>query len=149
MSRQRVLPPVEVLVRWRDEGLTQQQIADRVNTTDERIVSGELAQVTRSAVSVALVRADKADQRNRYSAEIPWSPIRPEHQKDHSLTMLRTWARVNSSDATLPQKARDRYERFAARLERDNVVVDYNEQSGFSLVPRRPGVDTGLIRAPN
>lgn len=140
---------MEVLVRWRDEGLTQQQIADRVNTTDERIVSGELAQVTRSAVSVALVRADKSDQRNRYSAEIPWSPIRPEHQKDHSLTMLRTWARVNSSDATLPQKARDRYERFAARLERDNVVVDYNEQSGFSLVPRRPGVDTGLIRAPN
>lgn len=140
---------MEVLVRWRDEGLTQQQIADRVNSTDERIVSGELAQVTRSAVSVALVRADKSDQRNRYSAEIPWSPIRPEHQKDHSLTMLRTWARVNSSDATLPQKARDRYERFAARLERDNVVVDYNEQSGFSLVPRRPGVDTGLIRAPN
>lgn len=136
-------------MRWRDEGLTQQQIADRVNSTDERIVSGELAQVTRSAVSVALVRADKSDQRNRYSAEIPWSPIRPEHQKDHSLTMLRTWARVNSSDATLPQKARDRYERFAARLERDNVVVDYNEQSGFSLVPRRPGVDTGLIRAPN
>ncbi|MGV1037268.1 MAG: hypothetical protein ACOYD0_09620 [Candidatus Nanopelagicales bacterium] len=148
MSRQRVLPPVEVLVQWRDEGLTQQQMADRVNTTDERIVRGELAPVTRSAVSVALVRADQADQRNRYAAEIPWSPIRPKHQKDHLLTMLRTWARVNAGDATLPDRARDRYERFAARLEHDDVVVDYNEESGFSLVPRRPGVDAGLIRVP-
>lgn len=135
-----------MLVRWRDEGLTQQQIADRVNATDERITSGEVAPVTRSAVSVALVRADKADQRSRYAVEVPWSPIRPEHQKDHLLTMLRTWARVNAGDATLPDAARDRYERFAARLERDHLVVDYDEESGFSLVPRRPGIDAGLIR---
>lgn len=148
VSRERILPPVATLLRWRDEGLTQQQMADRVNSTDPRVVAGEVRPVTRSAVSVALTRADEADQRARYTDEVPWSPIRPEHQKDPLLTMLRTWARINRGDTTIPDTNRARFDSFRRRLERDQQVVDYDPGIGFHLVPRESDIDTGLIRVP-
>ena len=149
MSRHRILPDVDVLLSWRAEGLTQQQMADRINEANKREHGSDFAPVTRSAVSVALSRADKADARPRYPEQIPWSPIAPEHQKSHLLTLLRTWARVVNEDPTVPDAARRRYENFRARLERDGEVVDYNETEGFVLVPRREGIDTGLIRRPD
>jgi len=148
MSRERILPPVQTLVLWRDEGLTGQQMADRVNATDERILRGDAKPVTRSAVSVALARANQADQRQRYGREIPWSPINAKHQKDHFLMLLRTWARVNRGDVAIPIDQLQRYENFAARAARENVVVDYDPIVGFQLVPRRPKIDKGLIREP-
>lgn len=148
VSRERTLPDVEVLVAWRAEGLTQQQMADRINESNRRVLADAYVPVTRSAVSVALSRAAKADTRPRYPNKIPWSPIAPEHQKDHLLTMLRTWARIVHEDPTVPDAARHRYERFRDRLLRDGQVVDYSAAEGFHLVDRRPGVDTGLIRDP-
>lgn len=146
MSRERALPPVGVLLRWRSDGLTQQEMAERINR-ENRARDPELPAVTRSAVSVALHRADAADARDRYSAEIPWAPIAKEHQKSHLLTILRTWARVNRDDPTLPENARRRYENFRARLERDQQVIDYDPSAGFTLVVRQPD-DDGLIRRP-
>ena len=146
MSRERVLPPVGVLLQWRTDGLTQQQMADRINRENHEH-NRDLPLVTRSAVSVALHRADAADGRDRYTAEIPWAPIAKEHQKSHLLTILRTWARVNRGDPTLPDSARQRYENFRARLERDQQVIDYNPAEGFTLVNRQ-AQDDGLIRRP-
>ena len=71
-----------------------------------------------------------------------------EHQKDHLLTMLRTWARINRGDPTVPELARRRFENFRDRLEQDGQVVDYGATEGFHLVPRRRGIDHGLIRKP-
>lgn len=147
MSRARTLPAVEVLLAWREQGLTQQQIADRINEASRARDGSEAVLVSRSAVSVALHRADAADGRDRYSAEIPWSPIAREHQKSHLLTILRTWARVNRNDPTLPDAARRRYENFRARLERDGQVINYDAAQGFHLVKRNPN-EEGLIRLP-
>ncbi len=147
MSRKRSLPPIEVMLRWRDEGLTQQQIADRINVQNATDADPGGEAISRSAVSVALHRADQADARDRYYAEIPWSPIAREHQKSHFLTILRTWARVNRDDPTLPAAARKRYESFRLRIERAQQVIDYNTATGFHLVERLPS-EHGLIREP-
>lgn len=124
-------------------------MADRINLENRAKSGADAALVTRSAVSVALHRADEADARARYSTEIPWSPIARAHQKSHLLTMLRTWARINRDDPTLPEAARHRFESFRTRLQRDGQVVDYDPTSGFHLVDRRPGIDDGLIRRPS
>ena len=148
MSRARVLPPVDQLLRWRNAGMTQQQMADLINDNNRALLGDDFTPVTRSAISVALSRAHKADKRPSYPQEIPWSPIAREHQKDHLLTMLRTWARINRGDPTVPELARRRFENFRDRLERDGQVVDYGATEGFHLVPRRRGIDHGLIRKP-
>ncbi|MGA9147739.1 MAG: hypothetical protein WBZ04_09285 [Candidatus Nanopelagicales bacterium] len=149
MSRARVLPPVGQLLQWRTAGLTQQQMADLINKENRERLGNEFTPVTRSAVSVALSRADKADQRPSYPEDIPWTPIAREHQKDHLLTMLRTGARIKRDDQSVPEAARRRYDNFRSRLQRDDQVVDYNDVDGFHLVERRAGIDDGLIRKPS
>ena len=97
--------------------------ADLINDTNRTQLGDDFTPVTRSAVSVALSRAHKADKRPSYPQEIPWSPIARTHQKDHLLTMLRTWARINHGDETVPEPARRRFENFCARLERDGLTL--------------------------
>lgn len=147
MARPQVLPNIDRVIELRNHGLTQQQIADKVNEENRKIQGVDFRPVTRSAVSVALIRAgEKGGQRPRYYDEIPWSPIRPEHYNDYRQTQLRTWARVNRGDKTIPCKMLHEFELFAKKLEEHNAVIHYDPKEGFIAVSRRPGIDTGLIR---
>lgn len=147
MARPQILPNTERLVRMRDSGMTQREIAAKVNEENRRIHGSDYRPVTRAAVSVALHRAGEVGgQRPRYEEEIPWSPIRPEHYNDYRQTQLRTWARVNRGDTNIPKRQLHEYELFRRRLEENDAVIHYDPRQGFFAVKRRPGVDTGMIR---
>lgn len=135
MSRSSSLPPLDELVRLRDSGLSQAQIAARFN-------------VSRSAVSLAFVRGNETTQRPRYVDALPWSPIKPEHNNQYPRTMLRMWARRESGE-TLSVSQSQRLESFERSLRQADEVITYEpDGGGFVRVKARIGVDTGLIRKP-
>lgn len=142
MPAPRHLPSDSTLLKWRDEGLTHQQIADRVY---ER----EGIKVTRSAVSVALHRAGET-HKIRYADEVPWERIKSVHNQEYPLTMLRTLGRRNRG---LPiSKIQDeRLDSWLNRLDEEDAVVHYEPRSerGFYYVPRLPEDGDGYVRKPS
>lgn len=148
MARPQILPNVDVLTRYRDQGMTQQQIADRVNDDNRRTMGPDYRAITRAAVSVALHRADESGgQRPRYEEEIPWSPIAKQYYNDYLRTQLRTWARINRGEQDqLTDRALREFASFKKNLEARDAVIHYDDERGFYRVKRRPGIDTGLIR---
>lgn len=138
MGAPRLLPSDSTLEKWQEEGLTHQEMADRV--LDWTGVS-----VSRSSVSAALHRAGLTN-RVRYSEVIPWSPIRSDHNHAYALSMLRILARKELGKP-VTEDQHDRFESWSKRLDEDNACVAYvyNSDAGFIYVPRRPGID-GLVR---
>lgn len=149
MARRKLLPPIETLLAWRDEGLSQAQIAARVNERNALALGSDFVAVSRSAVSLAFQRAGATgDGRARYSEHIPWSPIRPEHKNQYPHSMLRLWARESLGEALTPAQAA-RLESFRRQLNAVAEVITYDPgNGGFIPVAKRPGIDEGLIRVP-
>lgn len=141
MAATRKLPSDRELEKMLDLGLTHQEIADQVS---QQI--GE--PVTRAAVSVAVSRAGLADRRKRYDEMIPWR-VKVAHQSSYDLWMLRIAARLDRGVAVTDEE-RGRFDRWKARLDDEDLVVDYDskEETGFIYRPRRAGLDGGLIREP-
>lgn len=155
MAAHRYLPSDATLLTWRDvEGLTGQQIADRVNETNRaQMPPGEYRPVSRSAVAVALHRAGETGRsgvrtRDRYDDYLPWTPIRPEDDNHYCRQMLRLAARQDRGLPLRPEQQR-RLRYFVEMLRTQNAVIDYDpDRGGFYKVFRRDGIDTGLIRVP-
>jgi hypothetical protein len=86
---------------------------------------------------------------NRDDDLIPWF-IKEEHRWEFPIQMLRAEARRRRGAELDPQHAR-KLKGFLERLEQDGTVVHYDPDTddGFFYVPRRPGVDTDLIRQPD
>ena len=138
MAAPRFVPSDSTLAKWRDEGLTAQQIVARIK---ER----EGVEVAVGTVYAALSRAGLSD-RIRYQDYIPWR-VRSDHANAFPLIMLRLAAR-RSAGQVLPAEREAKLDRWIARLEQEDAVVAYVKDSpdGFYYVPRRHGIDTGLIR---
>lgn len=128
MPARRLIPSDSILEKWVDEGLSHQQIVDRILETENVVV-------TKSAVAAALSRAGLT-RRVRYDTHIPWSPLRPDHARAYPLAMLRFLAR---RDAGLPLTAdqSDRLDSWLKRLEEENAVVDYVYDSADGFIYRR------------
>lgn len=80
---------------------------------------------------------------------IPWE-VQVQHRWRYPLAMLRHEARRRAGmdqAADIPEKL----EAWKRNLEAENVVVHYepDTEDGFFYVPRRPGIDTDLIRVPD
>lgn len=85
MARPRIVPDKNTLQHWLDEGLTHQQMADRIyEQTGER--------VNRTAVSAALQRSGLAKKNNRYRQTVPWR-VKVGHSKAYPVRMLRLLGR--------------------------------------------------------
>lgn len=79
---------------------------------------------------------------------IPWE-VKSEHRWRYPIAMLRHEARHRAGmdqAAGIPEKLAV----WKANLEKDDLVVHYDPdtEDGFFYVPRRPGIDTDLIRVP-
>jgi hypothetical protein len=135
----KVLPPTQELQTLREQGLTCEQIADEVARKYH-------VRVTGTAISMALLRAGYPAKTPRYAAEIPWR-VRPEHNNDHDVYMLRVAARVKHGKRVSAEERR-MLDAWRRQLDDQQAVVHYHRDHGFMWVPRRPGVDTGLIREP-
>ena len=140
MAPPRYLPSVSILEGWIQNGMTHQQIADRI-----RQDSG--VTVSRSTVSAALSKAGLTN-RTRYDQQIPWR-VAVEHNRHHLLNMLRLAARQDAG-ADLDDEQVKLIENFRRRLKESGAVVAYERDSpdGWYLVKARPK-DTGLIRIPD
>lgn len=140
MAPPRYLPSTSILVKWvREEGLTHQQCADRVERE-----SG--VRVSRASISAALSKAGETN-RVRYDDVIPWK-VRVEHSHHHLLNMLRLAGRASRGEQLEGRDAKN-LESFTRRLDEAGAVVAYVPETdeGWFLVNRRP-TDTGLIRIP-
>lgn len=140
MGRKRILPSDTTLQKWVEEGLTHDQIADRIG---ER----EGYRPGRSSVSAALSKAGFTN-RVRYDEFIPWSPISIEHNGHKFLQNLRVGARI-AAGLNVSKGARQRFENFASNLLSANAIVVYfyDTDKGFYAVHREPD-EVGLVRPP-
>lgn len=133
MSRPRIVPDVGTLVHWvEDEGLTHEQIADRIfETTGQR--------PARTTVSVALSRAGKSEPRRRFKEEIPWR-LKGADIKAYPVRMLRLLGHRRAGDE-LNSDENKRLDSWLATLEREGAVVAWDPDSTPSVfyVDREPG----------
>lgn len=139
MPAQRRIPSESQLAKWVKDGLSHNEICDRIEKeTGYR--------PGRSTVSAALSRAGLTN-RVRYDDVIPWKRISVDHNTHYALTMLRTAARIKHGLDVNPRDL-SRFQAWKERLDEANAVVhyEYNSPEGFYYVPRRKGVDKGLIR---
>lgn len=139
MPAKRIIPSDSILEHWVQDGLTLEQMRDRVEE-DTGIRPGK------STISAALSRAGLTT-RVRYE-EIPWPRIAVEHNTNYILTQLRIGARLNRG---LPVREADkrRYEDWVAKVHEAGAVIDYDPDTseGFHYVPRLDG-EEGLVRMP-
>lgn len=136
MPRARVLPSDYLLARMVEQGMTHQQIAEKVSA-EEHIP------VTRQAVATALSRAGLTN-RVRYEETIPWT-VHIEHQHSIHLWMLRVHHRLTHG-GSVSEDERRRYAGWRRRLEESGSVIMYVPDSpdGFYPVPRRAGDERDL-----
>lgn len=100
--------------------------------------------VTRQALSAWRKRRG-LDARPQVTGAVPWT-LRPEHRNSEMAKVLR-WHARDKAGLTLRDDERYRMQRVAAILDERDAVLWYDPASedGWVLVPRRKGVDTGLV----
>jgi hypothetical protein len=128
------------ILRWVEQGMTHQQIADHIRET-----TGEY--VSRSTVSAALHRAGKTN-RIRYEENLPWQ-VRNEHANLYHAIMLRLAARHAQGQILSPRDTK-RLAAWKKALAEENAVIHYEADTtkGWFKVRRRKGIDLGYIREP-
>lgn len=108
--------------------------------------------VSQGAVSNAISRGNiKADTNRTERRAVPWTPIRPEHRDKYLVRMLRALHRREMGMKSAPV-IEAQLDTFLRSMEEGGWVVDYDPvkhpEEGFIRVPRREGIDEGLIREP-
>lgn len=132
MAPPRLVPDKTTLERWIREGLTHEQMADRVyRETGHRI--------SRSSISAAISRLDLSKPAPRYHREIPWT-VKVQHLKAYPVRMLRLLGRRRNG-GTLTEVENHRLDSWLNQLDENRAVVAYDPDSedGFFYVARRRG----------
>ena len=132
----------EEVVRWYMEGLSFRKMTEEHDRKYGRKPT--------VAAFQSIVRRRGLPPRSLHRNPLtPWRVSR-EHQKKWTHTMLRNENRRRNG-LPVPEAALIELERWKMGLEKAGAVVDYrpDTEDGYFLVPRRDGVDTDLIRAPD
>jgi predicted metal-dependent hydrolase len=141
MPAVRLLPDTNTLRRWvEDEGLTHQQIAERVFVETGNTVS-------RSTVSAALHRAGLTKPTSRYRDELPWT-VAVQHITEYPARMLRLLGRQREGQP-LSDTDQRRLANWLQKMEDEHAVVAYDPTSryGFYYVEKDDTTD-GLNGVP-
>lgn len=140
MARPRISPTPQLIERWRDEGLTHQQMADRWEREHH-------VKVSRGTISSTVSRYGLKVQPD-HSDLLPWT-VKSKHQRHYAAKMLRVYGRLNQYLPVSDDEWK-RVRSWQARLDRRNEVVTYDPEIGFSYVPRDLLDDPqSLIRQPS
>lgn len=125
MARRRVVPDKNTFERWLEEGLTHEQMADRVFAdTGER--------VTRSAISQAIQRYGLAKEGKRYPTTIPWK-VKVPHSRAYQLRMLRLLGRRLEGD-DLNEVESKMLDRWLEQMTAKGLIVAYDPNDDLGLV---------------
>lgn len=124
MPARRIVPDNNTLARWVEEGLTHEQIAQRIlEETGEN--------VARSTVSVALHRAGLTDNRASFKEEIPWR-LRGKDLKAYPIRMLRLLGKRRQG-LELNEDENRRLDSWLATMDAENAVVAWDPDSTPSI----------------
>lgn len=117
-----------------ESGLTHQQIASRLTRETGYPVS-------RSAVSVALHRANETQPAKKYEDEIPWR-VREDHQTHYAARMLRLLGRRRAGIGN-SEDSDKRLDSWLTMLREAGAVVTYvpDTPEGFYYTPGEPTKD--------
>ena len=119
-------------------GATQAAVAERFG-------------VTQASVSLAIKRGRIKHETGYVKRDIPWK-IKTEHLHLSIPRSLRIAKRIQAGDTEgMPDYMRRQGEGFIRTLEETGTVIHYDPdvEPFFFRVPRRPGVDEGLVREPS
>lgn len=121
------VPDKNTLSRWLEQGLTQQQMADR--TLEE---TGEV--VTRAAIANAMVRYGLSADGSRYEEEVPWQ-INPIHATATPLRNLRLLGRRRAGKS-MNERERVLLDTWMHELTVKQWIVgyDYDDMIGFHYI---------------
>jgi hypothetical protein len=130
MAPPTLVPDKNTLVHWMEEGLTHQQMADRVEETTG-------IRVTRTAISAAMVRYGLAEEGLRYRDMIPWR-VKVLHAKAYPVRMLRLLGR-RTQGGELNDIENQALDRWLETMEENRTVVAYDPDSdgGFFYIDKR------------
>jgi hypothetical protein len=105
--------------------------------------------ITQSAISQAISTGRIKVNTDRNRGGIPWQ-LKPEHRHLHAARMLRTQARLDAG-LEVGVTLLSQLVTWKEGLEIENSVITYDPETkeGFWRVPRRPGIDLGLVREPS
>lgn len=132
----KILPPTSTLRAMVDKGLTHQEIADAISRDTGYDVS-------RSAVSAALHRANETARAKKYVDELPWI-VHERHQTHYAARMLRLLGRRRAGIANSAESNK-RLDSWLAQLKEAGAVVAYDPLTpeGFHYTfgePDRKGI---------
>jgi len=131
MARPRLLPSDAELTKMVEKGMSHQEIRDEI----ERAYH---VNVSRSTVSVAIMRAGLSEEGHRYKDTVPWK-VRTGHATEYPVRMLRLLGR-DKSGQPLDRNEQKRLASWLEMLERERVVVAYcpdSEGEGFHYVDEK------------
>ena len=124
MAPPTLVPDKATLQAWIREGLTHQQMADRVlEQTGNKI--------TRNAISAAMARYGLAKENPRYSETIPWR-CKVGHAKAYQLRMLRLLGRRNMGKKLNKNEAAA-LDSWLERMAEENVIVAYDPEDDLGF----------------
>lgn len=126
MAPPKYTPDRNTFIRWIDEGITHQQMADRVHE-----ITGH--KVTRAAISVAISGYELSRKTPRYKREVPWRV--KTHHKSYPVQMLRLLGARNLGKPLGARKERE-LNNWLMRLYRQDLIVAYDPDSdqGFFYI---------------
>lgn len=129
MARPRKIgPDRQELESWKDEGLTQQQMADRATEKyHERWVRWDIANRFREFGMSAT--------RERYPDALPWK-VKTGHSSHYPAMMLRAAERRERELPPLNEEEPEQLDAWLKRTKDDNVVWGYFRDDGFVRVDR-------------
>jgi hypothetical protein len=127
MAPAKYTPDKPTFERWLAEGLTHQQMADRVfEQTGHR--------VTRAAITVAMSGYGLTTPKPRYKDTIPWR-VRVDHAKSYPVRMLRYLGR-RQQGLPLTDKEEKLLDAWLQSMAEENLVTAYDpdDDLGFHYV---------------
>lgn len=133
--------PEQTLHRLHREGKSDSQIL-------AYLAEHENVHVTKQAISNWRKRRG-IEKATFAKSSFPWT-LRPEHRSLEPAKVIRWHARVQRGEPLTPSD-RARYERALAHMRAGDLVIHYDPSTerGWMLVPRRKGVDKGIVREPD
>jgi hypothetical protein len=135
------LQSAEEFQRWWNEGRSYQWIIDEY-------LRKYNIEITPSAIGNWRARLGLPRRQERDVDLIPWK-VEERHGYKHALAMLRAEGRRRAGQPISVHSVA-RLESWLKFLAEENAVVHYDPdtEEGFFYVPRRPGIDTDIIRVP-
>lgn len=124
MAPQKYTPDKTTFQQWLAEGLTHQQMADRVYMQTGR-------RITRAAITVALMSYGLTSTKPRYKETIPWR-VKVEHAKTYPIRMLRLLGKRRAG-VELPEDDERLLDTWLEHLSNEHLIVAYDPEDDIGV----------------